>query len=205
MAFELVLKDEELVTASTGVDGPKGGAAKGVSRVFFSNLPEDYKVFLLYYRAGMGDRDLEDKLEDLGKNAGKNLLVNLGSAKDPSYNLIVSRFEIKKFPVIIMTAVPDLASPGDEDLTTYAKLDSEQLLSSPEKTVECAEKLFNLFIQGKVAEAISKAKWTQRAELAGAVGHVLLNALKAVGGFIASRDLSVSVLEGKFEIKRSGG
>jgi len=30
------------------------------------------------------------------------------------------------------------------------------------------------------------------------------DALKAVGGFIARIDISVSVLEGKFELKRSG-
>jgi hypothetical protein len=198
MAFELVLAEEE-------PKGPEAGAAKGVGRLFFSDLPDDYKVFLLYYRAGMADKDLEDMLVDLGENTGKNLLVNLGSAADPTYDLITKRFDIREFPVIIMTAVPDLASPDNEYLTAYAKLDSKQLLSSPEKTVQCAEKLFNLFIQGKVAEAISKSKWTQRAELAGAIGQVFTNALKAVGGFIASRDISVSVLEGKFELKHSGG
>lgn len=206
MAFKLVLNEEEPATSATAAgDSSTVGAAKGVGRCFFTDLPEDYKVFLLYYRAAMGDQDLEDKLVELGKNTGKNLFVNLGSAGDPSYAMIIKRFGIEQFPVIIMTAVPDLASPGNEYMTAYAKLDSKQLLSSPEKTVECAEKLFNLFIQGDVAKAISTAKWTQRAELARAVGNVLGDALKAVGGFIASRDISVSVLEGKFELKHSGG
>ncbi len=206
MAFELVLNEEEPgASGTTAGDSPTVGAAKGVGRRFFTDLPEDYKVFLLYYRAAMGDQDLEDKLVELGKNTGKNLFVNLGSARDPSYAMISKRFGLERFPVIIMTAVPDLASPGNEYLTAYAKLDSKQLLSSPERTVECAEKLFNLFIQGDVAKAISNAKWTQRGELARAVGNVLGDALKAVGGFIASRDISVSVLEGKFELKHSGG
>ena len=205
MAFELILTEEEpQYSGAARGEGPKVGAAKGVGQCFFTDLPDDYKVFLLYYRAAMGDTDLEDKLVELGKNTGKNLFVNLGSAEDPSYALICKRFGIKQFPVIIMTAVPDLASPGNACLTAYAKLDSKYLLSSPAKTVECAEKLFNLFMQGEVAKAISSAKWTQRAELAGAVGHVLGNALKAVGGFIASRDISVSVLEGKIELKHSG-
>jgi hypothetical protein len=199
MTFEIVLTDAESKGPTTA------GAYRGVSRRFFTDLPTDYKVFLLYYRAAMGNQDLEDKLTELGESAGNNLLVNLGSVSDPNYNLIVKRFDIKKFPVIILTAVADLASPNNGDLTAYAKLDNEHLLSSPEKTVECAERLFNLFIQGKVAGAISTAKWTQRAELAGAISHVFVDALKAVAGFIASRDLSVSVLEGKFEVKRSGG
>jgi hypothetical protein len=205
MAFELVLTEKEPESSGAAGSDTKVGAAKGVGKRFFTDLPKDYKVFLLYYRGAMGDKDLEDKLVELGTNTGKNLFVNLGSAKDPSYEMVQKRFGFKQFPVIIMTAVPDLASPGNEYLTAYAKLDSKQLLKSPEKTVECAEKLFNLFIQGDVAKAISSAKWTQRAELASAVGLVLGNALKAVGGFIASRDISVSVLEGKFELKHSGG
>jgi hypothetical protein len=206
MPFELVLTEEEPESSGAAAgDVPKVGAAKGVGKCFFTDLPDDYKVFLLYYRAAMGNKALEDKLVELGKNTGKNLFVNLGSAKDPSYGMISKRFGLNQFPVIIMTAVPDLASPANEYLTAYAKLDSKQLLSSPEKTVECAEKLFNLFIQGEVAKAISSAKSIQRAELARAVGHMLGNALKALGGFIASRDISVSVLEGKFELKHSGG
>jgi hypothetical protein len=196
VAFDLVFVEEEPKTS---------GAAKGVGRRFFTDLPDDYKVFLLYYRAAMGDKDLEDKLVELGKNTGKNLFVNLGSAADPSYEMISKRFGLRQFPVIIMTAVPELASAQDKYLTLYAKLDSKQLLGSAEKTVECAEKLFNLFLQGEVAKAISSAKWTQIGELAGAVGRVIGNALKVIGGFMASRDISVSVLEGKFELKHSGG
>lgn len=202
MAYELVFVEGEPKTPGPG---PTIGAAKGVGRRFFTDLPEDYKVFLLYYRAAMGDKDLEDRLVQLGKNTGMNLFVNLGSAADPSYEMISKRFALRQFPVIIMTAVPDLASAQNEYLTLFAKLDSKQLLSSPDKTVECAEKLFNLFIQGEVAKAISSAKWTQIGELAGAVGSVIGNALKVVGGFIASRDITVSVLEGKFELKHGGG
>lgn len=195
MPFSLVLNEAE----------SGKGAAKGTTRVFFSNLPDDYKVFLLYYRAAMGDKKLEDALAALGENTGNNLLVNLGSAADPSYAMISKRFGLRQFPVIIVTAVPDLASPGDACLTAYAKLESKQLLSSPEKTVECAEKLFNLFLQGEVAKAIGSATWTERQSLLNAVLRVLGEGLKSVVGFVASRDISVSVLEGKFELKHSGG
>ncbi len=204
MPFELVLNESEPVADSPAKGDPSLGAARGVTRVFFSDLPEDYKVFLLYYRAAMPNRLLEQKLTEFGKNTGKNLLVNLGSAADPSYNLVVKRFNIKQFPVIIMTAVPELACPAGADLTAYAKLDNKELLKSPDRTIDCAEKLFNLFIQGKVAEAVSKAKWSERSALIGAVLTVLGDGLKAVGGFIANRDISVSVLEGKFELKHSG-
>jgi len=205
MPFELVLTEPEPTAGDpTRSDSPVVGAARGVSRVFLQDLPNDYKVFLLYFRAAMPNRPLEDALTQLGDNTGKNLLVNLGSAADPNYDMIVGRFNITRFPVIIMTAVPGLASPASADCTAYAKLDSKELLKSPERTVECAEKLFNLFMQRKIVEAISQAKWSERSAMAGAVLHVIGDGLKAVGGFLADRDISVSVLEGKFELKHSG-
>ena len=81
---------------------------------------------------------------------------NFGSAADENYELVTKRFEINEFPTILVTAIPDLASVGN--YTTFARMDNKQLLSSPEKTVECAEKLFNLFLRGDVAKAISSAK-----------------------------------------------
>lgn len=197
MSFSLVLEEPPPTVES--------GKAKGVSRVFLNDLPQDYKVFLLYFRGAMGNPDLEDQLEGFGRQAGNNLLVNLGSARDPNYGMIVERFGIRHFPVIVMTAVPSLAGAGDEYLTAFARLDNAQLLSSPERTIKCVEELFNLFIQGKVAEAASKAKWAQRAEAAGAVARAIEGALKAVGGVLAKLELSFSVVEGKFELKHSGG
>jgi len=205
MPYNLVLTEPEPAAGgpSRG-DAPAVGAARGVTRVFLKDLPDDYKVFLLYFRAAMPNRPLEDGLTQLGDNTGKNLLVNFGSAADDDYDLIVGRFNITQFPVIIMTAIPDLASPAGAEWTAYAKLDSKELLKSPERTVECAEKLFNLFMQRKIVEAISQAKWSERSAMASAVLHVIGDGLKAVGGFLANRDISVSVLEGKFELKHSG-
>ena len=196
MAYELVLTEKEPEGA--------GRPPKGISTSFYTDLPQDYEVFLLYFRESMPDKALEKALVALGKNMGKNLLVNLNSAADTSYKMIVERFGIEKFPVIIMTAVGDLAAVSDGSVTTFAKLDSEALLSSPEKTVECAEQLFNLFMQGKVKEAISTAKWTQRTELLKSLGSVVGDGLKAVGKFISTYSISFSAIEGKFELKRSG-
>jgi hypothetical protein len=204
MPFELILNEPEPQSRERMPgEGPAVGAARGTTRVFFSDLPQDYKVFLLYFRAAMPNRALEDKLTKLGNSAGNNLLVNLGSAADPNYPLLVKRFDITQFPVIVMTAVANLASTASGDCTAYAKLDSKNLFSSPERTVEVAEKLFNLFLQGKVAEAISKAKWAERGAMAGAVLDVIGDALNVIGDFIAKRDISVSLLDGKLELKHT--
>ena len=81
----------------------------------------------------------------------------------------------------------------------------QRSISSPDRTYECLQTLVSLFLQGKVAEAVSQAKWTQRAEAVKALAQLLSGPLKAIGGFIADRDIAVSVAEGKFELKKSGG
>lgn len=173
--------------------------------VYLDGLPADYKVYAFYYAGTMSNKPLEDKLRELGDITGKNLFVNIGRLSDPRHDEIVERFAVKKYPVIIVTAIDALASPAGEYLSAYARLDSKHLLDSPDRTIECIQELFNLFMQGKVSEAMSHAKWEQRANLVARLGYFFAGALKGLRDFIAERDISVSVLEGKFELKRSGG
>jgi hypothetical protein len=193
MAFRLIL-----------TESPEPGKDFG-ENVFFDNLPSDYKVYVFSYPAEMPDTTLEDKLRELGNITGNNLFVNIGRLADPQHDKIVKLFGVKNYPVIIVTAIDALASPAQDYFTAYARLDSKHLLNSPEKTVECVQKLFNLFIQGKVSEAIAQAKWRQRTELVVWLTHFFTEPLKALGGFIAERDISISLLGGKIELKRSGG
>lgn len=192
MAFELVLKERSAAGKDVG------------DNIFFSNLPDDYKVYALYYPGAMPDLALENKLRDLGNITGKNLLVNIGRLNDPQYDRVVACFGVKNSPVIIVTAIASLASPLQDYCTAYARLDSQLLLDSPERTIECVQKLFNLFIQGEVQKAVASAKWSEHKEVLRSLSNLFTGALKSVGGFIADRDITVSVLEGKFELKRSG-
>jgi len=191
MPFRLVLKD-----------APTENGKEVGENIFFDNLPFDYKVYALYYPAAMLDEALEAKLRDLGAITGKNLLVNIGRLNDPELGKIATRFEVKKYPVIVVTAIDALASPTDHYLSAYARLDSKHLLDSPDRAAQCVQSLFNLFIQGKVSEAIAKAKWRQRQELVALVTDCFIGALRSLGGFVAERDISVSLVEGKFELKR---
>ena len=186
-------------------EAPDSAGSRAVGEnVFFNDLPQECKVFLFYYPAAMPDPNLESKLRSLGQRTGTNLFVNIGWLNDPQYDKIVKYFAIQKNPEIVMTAVPDLASPFQDYATIYARLDSTHLLSSPERTLDCVLKLFNLFIQGKVAEAVAEAKSRERKELLLLVTRSIANALKSIGGFVADRDISISLVEGKFELKRSG-
>jgi hypothetical protein len=195
MPFQLVFEEP-----------PGQVAAKAVGEnVFFSDLPADCKVFLFYYPGAMPDANLEPKLRALGEHAGTNLFVNIGWLNDPQYGKIVNYFGITKNPVIIMTAIPELASPLGDYATLYARLDSSQLLGSADHTIQCVQELFNLFIQGKVAEAISQAKSAQAKEFLLSVTRSVVGALKSVVGFIADHDVTFSFLGAKLEVKKSGG
>lgn len=184
---------------------PAEGGKDSGEHVFLDDLATDYKVYAFYYPEAMPDEPLEDMLRKLGDITGKNLFVNLGQLSDPKHDEIVERFAIRQYPVIIVTAIDALAAPAGEPMSAYVRLDSKHLLASPERTAECVQGVFNLFIQGKVSEAIAQAQWDQRVAVIARLGRVFAGALTGLRDFIAARDISVSVLDGKFELKRSGG
>lgn len=199
MAYQLAITEE-----------PSTGPEKGFGTVLLDNLPADYKVYLFYYGGAMPDDALEGALRKLGEDdTAQNLFVNIGTLGDPRFGEIASRFQIKKYPVIVMTAMDTLASPPGQYLTAFVRLDSSQMLRTPERTIACVREIFTLFLQGKVTEAISQAKWQQRTELVlhigSFLGGALAGALKGLGDFIAARDLSVGVGAFKLELKKSGG
>jgi hypothetical protein len=193
MSYKLVLTER-----------PAEGQKDVGENVYLDGLPTDYKVYGFYYAGAVSNEALEKKLRELGDITGKNFFVNIGRLSDPRHDEIVERFAIKKYPVIVVTAIDALASPAGEYLTVYARLDSRQLLDSPERTIKCVQELFNLFMQGKVSEAISHASWKQRAALVAKIGRFFSDTLKGLLNFIAESDISISVVEGKFELKHSG-
>lgn len=202
MPYQLVLREL--------IDEGKGRGIKDVGEnVFFDNLPSDCKVFTFYYPAAMPNEDLESVLRNLGNITGKNLFVNIGRLNDPNYGKIATKFNIKNLPVIIVTAIDKLASLPTEFSTTYVRIDSKKLLNSPNLATECVQTIFNLFIQGKISEAMSKVKRYERdaliSHIKGIMTDALKDALKGMSKFFEERDIIVSLIEGKFELKRSGG
>jgi len=182
---------------------PSEGGKRLGENVLLDDIPVDCKVYVFYYPGEMRDTALEKRLRGLGKITGKNLFVNIGGLNDPKLGEIQKRFAIRKYPVIVLTAIDTLASLPSEYLTAYVRLDSKHLLDSPDRAMECLQELFNLFIQGKVSEAIARAKWRQRADLLAQTGNFFISALKGIGDFILDTDISVSFVEGKLELKRS--
>jgi hypothetical protein len=194
MPFELVAIEPAMA----------GGKAVG-ENILLANLSADYKVYAFYYPGQPPNAALEKQLRALGKDTGKNLLVNIGRFNDPEFDRVVKMFGITKYPVIVMTAVAGLAASQDETLTAYARLDNEHLLASPERTVQCVESLFNQFLQGDVAKAVSSAKWAQRLEVLRVLGGVVGAGLSKVAGLVFDRDISLSFAKIKLELKKKEG
>jgi hypothetical protein len=183
---------------------PESAVTKDIGEnIFLSDLGAEYKVFAFYYPSAMGDEGLEEGLRKLGALTGKNLFVNIGKLDDPSLNQIVTAFEIDSYPVVVVTATSELAGPDGEYLTAFARIDEGRLVGDPEKLVTLVQELYGLFLRGEIAAAMAKAKRKQRLEIVRAVAATIGRALKGLGGWVADRDVKVSVLEGKFELTKS--
>ena len=193
MVFQLVLETE--------ADPSKKDLG---DNVFIGDLPSECPCYALYYPGAMPDPQLEQSLRKLSDETGKNLFVNIGRLNDPNYRKIANLFDIERNPVIVLTAIAPLAAPKEAHFNTYVRLDSPKLLASSERTLECVQEVFTLFLRGKVAEAIAKGKWKERSELLLVVSRCIRGALGALWDFISERDISVSLVEGRFELKRSG-
>jgi hypothetical protein len=144
------------------------------------------------------NKDLETKLRKLGEVAGTNLFVNIAKLDDPNYVKIVNKFNVKTLPTIIMTAIDKLAFSPAEYSTAYVKIDDKRLLDSPELTFECIQKMFNLFIVGKISEAVREKNHDARISR---FKGVINDALKGIQGYLMKWDISFSFMGGKLEVK----
>jgi hypothetical protein len=172
--------------------------------VFIDNMSDDYKVYLFYYPGAMPNGELESKLRTLGHVTGKNLFVNIGRLNDPKYYKIKNRFGIIDLPVIILTAIEGLATIKTDTYysTAFVRIDDKNILKSVDLTIKSIERLFNLFIGGEVSAAIKQHEQDGREATHTRIKDIIINALKQTGEFLTERDITVSLIEGKFELKR---
>jgi hypothetical protein len=155
----------------------------------------------------MPNEDLENKLRNFGNITGKNLFVNIGRLNDPKYVRMRNTFSITNLPVIVITAVDGLAALKYENYysTAYVRLDSKELLQSVDLTIKSVEKLFDLFIGGEICKALKEVESKKREVIISHVKDKVINLLKQLANYLSDRDISVSVLEGKLEIKKERG
>lgn len=185
MGYRLILYELDKMTKKIG------------ENVFLNNLPSDSEVYIMYYPGAMPDKELENRLRNLGESSGKNIFVNIGRLNDPSFKMIVNKFTIKSFPVIIVTANSRLASHPVIFETAYVKLDSKRLLRNLDLTIDCIQKLFLLFLQEEISEALKQPGiYDHEATIA------RLNGI--VAGVLKNVEFSIEMLGGKLGVKCQG-
>jgi hypothetical protein len=192
MPYELVLREAR-----------QGDEKEVGENVFLDDLQADFPVYLFYYPAAMPDHAFETLLRQFGESTGPNLLVNMGRLNDPNFEKISRAFEIRSFPSVVLTANADLAALRNASISTYVRVDGK-ILDEADRAIERIQDLYLLFLKGDVAKAIEQAGRQDRADLARRVGKAIVAALTAIGHFVNEHDVTVSVLEGRFEIKKSG-
>ncbi len=194
MSYSLVLKEQDV------------GVTKDIGdNVFLRDLSDEYKIFVFYYPSAIRNEGLEEGLRGLGELTGSNLFVNIGKLNDPALSKIVKAFDIRTFPAIVVTSTADLGGDAEDHVNVFVRLDDERLLSDAERTTELLAEIYGLFLRGDIAAAVSKARRTERTEIIRAVATKLASGLRHIGGFVADRDIKVSLVEGSFELTRSSG
>jgi hypothetical protein len=172
--------------------------------VFLDDLKSDYKVYLFYYPGAMGDENLENKLRNLGAISGRNLFVNIAQLDDPKYETIKEKFKITKTPVIVMTGTDGIGSLKDESLSAaYVKIDNKDRLKSVDTTVECVQMLFNLFIGGRIFEALNSGRSYNLDTNISLIKNKITDALNDIGKFLWEKDIDISILGCQFSIRDS--
>jgi hypothetical protein len=170
--------------------------------IIFENLTDEYKVYVLYYPGVNRNEDLEGGLRNLGKITGKNLLVNISSLDDPKYGMISRMFGFDHLPVIIITAIDKLSSSPNQFCSLYVKIDDKNLLNESKLAIDCVQKLFDLFIKGEISEAIKYYDASKQDAFFSHIKNLIKNSFKALGKILENYDIAISLIEGKFELKR---
>jgi hypothetical protein len=193
MSYQLILNEPKK-------KNQKGTKAVG-ERVLFNDLPTGSKTYLLYYPPFTNrNMELESKLREFGKDADKNVFVNIGTLGDPNFDLLATKFGgFSDLPVVIITGNPEVASHPDKFEKTFVKFEGKTF-NSPDLAIECMEKVVLLFIQGRFAEALRQPGKYNRKALLSSLRAVILSGLRGLKGI----EFNVGLLGVKFELKNGG-
>jgi len=190
MAYDIILI--ESVTGRTVGDD-----------IFLSNLPTKPKILVLFYAGSDDTNEVEKGLRRLGQKTGDNLFVNIASQADPHYDKAEKCFGIRRWPVIVVTAVSPLADTPEGD-NAFVRLDSKPLFKNPKELIRTVEELFNLFLGGDIARAIARGRIQQGKAALLAAAEQIWSVIRPVINWVGERDLSVEFADVKLEVKEGG-
>ena len=179
------------------------GAKLAVKPVHLADVPIDCQVYLFYFPGHEKYEDLKKALYSWGEISGKNLFVGLWGMDDPNYRMLARTFDLGDLPAIVITGMPTLGSIKErgEDVTAYVRVDSEELLSNKDKTMDSMERLYNYFIRGMVKQALRDAKKDRwRRKIAYYLGKLMDWLGKKINNFLKEHNIKIDIFKGIFEI-----
>lgn len=199
MNYELVLSRPR---APQTKDFTSGG------EVLIHDLSTDSPVYLFHFPEYVRNLDLVNRLEQMGKSTGGNLMVHVGSLGDPLYDTMSKNFNIKRVPVVILTANARLASSPEGFQTAFVKIDKRELLYSMDLIMQCIQELFHAFLAGDFSQAMKQARKYERRQLLSQVKGSIIGSInrisKGLWGYIQSRDIVLQTATFRLEIKPAG-
>ena len=101
-----------------------------------SDVPDNCEVYVFYVPGMTSYEDLKTFLLDYGKSAGTNIFVGLWDLSAVSLKEILSDFQIRGSPAVIVFANPKDSTDGQfPPRTAYARIDARAALSLNQTTV----------------------------------------------------------------------
>lgn len=178
-----------------------------VPKLYLGEIDPNCKVYLFVF-TGMNQLNpkLREALTKLGKETGKNLFVGFWANDDEDFEKAVHAFRLKKAPAIVVTAESQLAFMNETAETVYARIDDEKILQD-EKFLNLAKKtldrLYLLFLDGKVQEAIKEAEKAHDKRKMLDFLRKIKDSFGVVGKFLDEHKISVEFGNFKFETEPS--
>lgn len=124
-----------------------------------TDVPEDCGVYVFYIPGMTSYDDLVKELENYGKEAGKNIFVGIWSLGATPYSQMLKDFNIRKSPAVVISAKPEWSTDGKTPTkTAFATISDPHLLNDAKKAGDIINETCNLFMEGKVKEALSSAR-----------------------------------------------
>jgi len=174
-----------------------------VNKVYLGEVDPDCKVYLFAF-TGMNQLNpkLREALAKWGKETGKNLFIGFWAKDDKDYQKALHLFHFQKSPAIVVTATSKLSFMDETAETVYARLDDEKILQDDkflDLAVKTFDRLYLLFLNGRVKEAIKEAEKADDKRRMLEFLRGLKDFLGSVGKFLDTHKISIGFGQFKFE------
>ncbi|MGA1974778.1 MAG: hypothetical protein ABSG92_04005 [Conexivisphaerales archaeon] len=159
-----------------------------------TDVPDNCGIYVFYVPGIIGYEDLKKALLAWGESAGTNIFVGLWDLSAVSLKDVLGYFQIKGSPAVAVLANPKNSTDGQfPPRVAYARIDNPILLNDLARAEDCINRTCNLFLQGRVKDALSSARKDQyKASLNFYLGKIGADVLK----FLKDVNVTFDILKG---------